>query len=1767
MRDRCGRPPPPPPPRCGETEAELRTRGCRSFDAGNFKAAAKAFQMVLERGCTTFDVHFNAASAWYRLAMQSDLAFLEPALHHLDLAVKIPGARCKAVAHFLRGVCLFQRSEYRASFSAFSDSLAALEGATSLDCRSAGLDLTLCAAELHFNMGLCNYAAGSVGAAKVKFRTASKAWRDCKDPRMMEVMNGRYRLDMLFELPVGCIFRHQRTSGMGHVGPRGDGHVVAKGKHQNGDRNGGGGSTSRSTSTSTHGQRTPPREQKGNPDVPTLEGAAVRVSPSMELLTPASMKGGERGGETPGLEEGEIEEMAPLKGLALEEDVRPVGLGCRLMDKLVAAAEESGHEKDLESGAAAGEGARSALLEEPRPDASPEKNGMEEQTFDIEFLLKPTESVAPLSAEHPVAEAAGHGGLLPEVPCDGNETDAMVKDETVQDIDVNVLRPIRYATRQALCEHCPYFKSYQGGLYTSNNKIYGLLLGAYHDDGDGFSVERIITNVGGGRMAADDGSEHVRTHPQEEADRRVVAARRTIRDGSPIFVVMHEDYANGMNVRNIVWTQPYIAVGWYHIVDLVPPSGHRLSFSIVLERARDPNQPGSWHVLTHPDTRLELPPKPGLAFPAGGVGARWGCTRGPIPDHGLFTLWMDDNPVAFEDPTPVWCSACGVVSMRVRWREWQCVECKATKSFERHVGLPPPRVQTQDVCVPDATCVSMVRTRDLFAGTPFAGHMVHVYFLPQGGKVYHIRSVASRQTTEHERFADECFERLCESECDLSRGVHRRLPVKESVSNQFLAQYFFAKETRRVEGGAGPGGKVEGDDKGERKRKLVDMDGDGAGVTAEVPISAKPESRKQRKNGKKVADVPSAHGNDPNSILSVPNDVGGTGAGWPVTAATEIAEKLPKKSKMKGTKVVDGSVVLSNDPKAAQLRGLGRATRIAIYRAPAVAAKKWTKKSTPATPPSAADVAAQKRTKLSAPATRPSTPFSTIALSDPVKTVKSTRKRKATFKKAELDAEGGPAEEEEPKPKRKYTKKKIKTETEADVAESPTKISECSVQTAPEVMTSGDQSGPNIKADIGNASTSCMVPATPCKKAELDAQSGAAADEKPKPKRKYTKKKIKTEAEATVAESPAKVPECLSKTAPEVTTNSYQSGPSMKPDLHNASTSCMMQATGKNASEKFELAGSKTLVADGKPASNAESNAAQPPSRTKSTPCSEPDLASKEPVKFKLTPHGNGFMPHFKKVLSYRFHRNQNGSALPVMQPTSSDPRFDAEMSDIADEKDWKRLNPGSEVPSKFVFANRKGTKLKLSKTGGTIQTASSVCAEPKASGDSTKAEPSNEMSTAQGASSKGAACEDAITLLECYGSETDVEPAPTKNVKTELPPSLHQVAVNRCRGPEMEGSLEFAPSTEHWQGSRSGDARPDFAGKVTKKLEITDGQATAPTPIQLSNNFAAALPPTPHHWPSVFSEIPAIQAAIAALASGGGGPASALHSLLPLLPSIQANQAFSAAFGIPPNAADSMLAPTINFLSALFSATQALQVPSPALTVPPAARKAAPKRKKPFGENKPPKPTSKKSADVDEYEFHLKINEARDISKANEGARKAAELLHQLCPEANFNHILLLGYLKGQGMNFHTDDEPNLKTPVATMSLGNSATMTFRLRRSGKSRKVKEALPPRPLFLDESNKPFSDRTCVIPCPLEPLDVDPEAFSQAATFKILMQHGDVVMMDGDSVQKYYEHEIDNIGGVRYAITMRRLFPSSLLSLSEKLAREQATTADTQNKVN
>ncbi|KAI5925710.1 hypothetical protein F4810DRAFT_717385 [Camillea tinctor] len=111
-----------------------------------------------------------------------------------------------------------------------------------------------------------------------------------------------------------------------------------------------------------------------------------------------------------------------------------------------------------------------------------------------------------------------------------------------------------------------------------------------------------------------------------------------------------------------------------------------------------------------------------------------------------------------------------------------------------------------------------------------------------------------------------------------------------------------------------------------------------------------------------------------------------------------------------------------------------------------------------------------------------------------------------------------------------------------------------------------------------------------------------------------------------------------------------------------------------------------------------------------------------------------------------------------------------------------------------------------------------------------------------------------------------------------------------------------------------------------------------------------------------------------------------------------------------------------------------------------------------------------------------------------------------------DFNEELILGYFEESKISYHDDGEKELGPTVATLSLGSPATMYFRPKKRttlGKATKSKKG------------------------------------ERQPMLGFVLEHGDMVVMHGSDIHKYYEHMVEPEGVLRYAMTCRYIRPEAI----------------------
>lgn len=191
---------------------------------------------------------------------------------------------------------------------------------------------------------------------------------------------------------------------------------------------------------------------------------------------------------------------------------------------------------------------------------------------------------------------------------------------------------------------------------------------------------------------------------------------------------------------------------------------------------------------------------------------------------------------------------------------------------------------------------------------------------------------------------------------------------------------------------------------------------------------------------------------------------------------------------------------------------------------------------------------------------------------------------------------------------------------------------------------------------------------------------------------------------------------------------------------------------------------------------------------------------------------------------------------------------------------------------------------------------------------------------------------------------------------------------------------------------------------------------------------------------------------------------------------------------------------------------------------------------------------------------------------------------------DQDFNEELVFAYLESQKIKYHDDGEKGLGPRIATLSLGASATMSVRVKKKYFANVSKTGVvtykKPLPLPVLESSEWVSGYTTkkkdrkkqheatksrdtyenrlAAWAELQALKAggDSKAFavrskqlakelqltnrrSAKPILSFRLTHGDIVIMKGEEIQKYLEHEVVPHGNLRYALTCRTVLSNHL----------------------
>ncbi|KAI9756288.1 MAG: hypothetical protein M1815_003872 [Lichina confinis] len=153
------------------------------------------------------------------------------------------------------------------------------------------------------------------------------------------------------------------------------------------------------------------------------------------------------------------------------------------------------------------------------------------------------------------------------------------------------------------------------------------------------------------------------------------------------------------------------------------------------------------------------------------------------------------------------------------------------------------------------------------------------------------------------------------------------------------------------------------------------------------------------------------------------------------------------------------------------------------------------------------------------------------------------------------------------------------------------------------------------------------------------------------------------------------------------------------------------------------------------------------------------------------------------------------------------------------------------------------------------------------------------------------------------------------------------------------------------------------------------------------------------------------------------------------------------------------------------------------------------------------------------------------------------------------FNELLAVGYFEDQRMNYHDDGEYGLGPTVATMSLGGDAVMSFRMKRThytgfSKSGVFKgDGAPVRGCLNYETRKTLYEAGDSLSAQEREEKINELRGGRQGNANpavtLQLKHGDMVIMHGANIQKYYEHAVHPSGRLRFALTCRHIDPNTV----------------------
>ena len=176
-------------------------------------------------------------------------------------------------------------------------------------------------------------------------------------------------------------------------------------------------------------------------------------------------------------------------------------------------------------------------------------------------------------------------------------------------------------------------------------------------------------------------------------------------------------------------------------------------------------------------------------------------------------------------------------------------------------------------------------------------------------------------------------------------------------------------------------------------------------------------------------------------------------------------------------------------------------------------------------------------------------------------------------------------------------------------------------------------------------------------------------------------------------------------------------------------------------------------------------------------------------------------------------------------------------------------------------------------------------------------------------------------------------------------------------------------------------------------------------------------------------------------------------------------------------------------------------------------------------------------------------------------------EFLDERKDYKDFNEELIFAYMEGQKIEYHDDGEEGLGPRIATLSLGGRAKMHIRMKQKHYVGCSKNGIfteeEPMPGSIDgpamygkrhekwkelqslkgDDGAAYTKRRKEIPKELGIFEKRMKKADDLVT--VTLSHGDIIIMDGDDIQKYLEHKVVPEGYLRFALTCRTVLGNHL----------------------